>query len=125
MSAAPAVRVLVVDDDKSIRDVLNKILTQKGFGVAMADSGAEALKQLQGGRFGLMLLDVRMPPGPNGMEILPQALDLDPELPVLMLTGVADLTTAARCMQLGARDYLTKPIDLKALLGAIEKTLKH
>src|SRR5262245_61711590 len=119
-----ALRVLIVDDDKSIRDVLIKALAKRGFTVAAAPSGAEALKELQASRFGLMLLDVRMPPGPNGVEILPQALDLDPELPVIMLTAVSDLTTAARCMQLGAREVLTKPIDLKALHGAIDKTLK-
>jgi DNA-binding NtrC family response regulator len=120
-----ATRVLIVDDEKSIRDVLTKVLAQRGFAVISAPSGADALRELQSGRFGLMLLDVKMPPGPNGVELLPQALDLDPELPIIMLTGVSDLTTAARCMQLGAREYLTKPIDLQALNGAIDKTLKR
>jgi two-component system, NtrC family, nitrogen regulation response regulator GlnG len=119
----PAKRVLVVDDDRSIRDVLTKALIKRGFAVAPAASGDEALKQLEAGRFELMLLDVRMPPGPNGVEMIPRALDLDPDLPIIMLTAVADLTTAARCMQAGAKDFLTKPIDLNALYGAIEKTL--
>ena len=120
---APAIRILVVDDDRSVRDVLTKVLIQSGFAVASAPSGEEALEQLRAARFGLMLLDVRMPPGLSGIDLLPQALDLDPELAVIMLTAVSDVTTAARCMQLGARDFLTKPIDISALTAAIEKTL--
>ena len=123
MSSAPALRVLVVDDDKSVRDSLTKVLIQRGYAVSAASSGDDALRQLQAARFGLMLLDVRMPPGPNGLEVIPQALDLDPELRIIMLTAVSDLTTAARCMQLGARDFLTKPVDIQALTGAIDKTL--
>lgn len=122
MAGAP-VDVLVVDDDKSVRDVLSRALVHKGFTVTAASSAQEAMDQLQRKRFGLMLLDVRMPPGANGIDVLPKALDLDPDLRVIMLTAVSDLTTAARCMQLGAREFLTKPIDLSALTGAIEKTL--
>jgi two-component system nitrogen regulation response regulator GlnG len=120
---SPSVRVLVVDDDRSIRDVLTRALIKRGFAVTSASSGAEALEQLKAARFGLMLLDVRMPPGTNGVDLLPLALDLDPALPIIMLTAVSDLTTAARCMQLGARDFLTKPIDLEGLGTAIDKTL--
>jgi two-component system nitrogen regulation response regulator GlnG len=113
----------VVDDDRSIRDVLTRALIKRGCAVTSASSGAEALEQLKATRFGLMLLDVRMPPGTNGVDLLPLALDLDPDLPIIMLTAVSDLTTAARCMQLGARDFLTKPIDLEGLGAAIDKTL--
>jgi DNA-binding NtrC family response regulator len=117
------VKVLVVDDDKSIRDALTRALIQRGFAVTPAPSGEEALSQLQANRFSLMLLDVRMPPGSNGVDVLPRALDADPELRVIMLTAVSDLTTVARCMQLGARDFLTKPVDLAALSRAIDRTL--
>jgi DNA-binding NtrC family response regulator len=55
--------------------------------------------------------------------VLPRALDLDPDLRVIMLTAVSDLNTAARCMQLGATDFLTKPVDLAALIQAIQKAL--
>src|SRR5262245_45853904 len=102
----PPKRLLVVDDDRAVRDALTKVLIQRGFTVVSAASGTEALEHLKGQRFTLMLLDVRMPPGPNGIELLPMALDLDPELPIIMLTAVSDLTTAARCMQAGARDFL-------------------
>jgi DNA-binding NtrC family response regulator len=120
---APAIRALVVDDDKSVRDALTKILLQRGYAVTAATSGDEALGLLGTGKFELMLLDVRMPPGPNGIDVLPRALDLDPDLRVIMLTAVSDLNTAARCMQLGAADFLTKPVDLAALIQAIQKAL--
>ena len=120
---APAARILVVDDDRSVRDVLTRVLIQRGFAVASAGSGEDALNQLKAARFGLMLLDVRMPPGLSGIDLLPHALDLDPELPIIMLTAVSDVTTAARCMQLGARDFLTKPIDIAALSSAIDQAL--
>jgi DNA-binding NtrC family response regulator len=123
MTLEPGRKVLVVDDDKSVRDVLTKVLIQRGFAVTAAASGEEALIFLGKSKFDLMLLDVRMPPGLNGVDVLPNALDFDPELPVLMLTAVADLTTAARCMQLGAKDFLTKPVDLAALYAVIDKTL--
>ena len=112
-----------MDDDKSVRDALTRALIQRGFAVTPAPSGEEALTQLQTARFKLMLLDVRMPPGSNGIDVLPRALDKDPDLRVIMLTAISDLTTVARCMQLGARDFLTKPVDLVALSAAIDKTL--
>jgi len=117
-------RVLVVDDEKPVRDVLTKVLAQRGFAVTAVPSGTDALRELQSDRYSLMLLDIRMSPGPNGIDVLARALDLDPDLRIIMLTGVSDLTTAARCMQLGARDFLTKPIDIKVLNGSIDRTLK-
>ncbi len=123
MTLEPGRRVLVVDDDRSVRDVLTKVLIQRGFTVTAAASGEEALAFLGKTKFDLMLLDLRMPPGLNGMDVLPSALDLDAELPILILTAVADLNTAARAMQLGARDFLTKPVDLAALYSVIDKTL--
>ena len=122
MTTPTATRILVVDDDKSVRDAITRLLTQRGFAVESAETGEEALRKLTAGRFSLMLLDVRMP-GINGMDVLPKALDLDADLAILMLTGVSDLTTAARAMQRGAREFLTKPLDLAQLTAAIDRTL--
>jgi DNA-binding NtrC family response regulator len=124
MSAAPpSLRVLVVDDDRSVREVLTKVLIQKGFAVTASASGEDALAQLGAAKFVLMLLDLRMPPGLNGLDVLPQALDLDPDLRIIMLTAAADTTTAARAMHLGAKDFLTKPVDLASLYATIDKVL--
>ena len=115
-------RILVVDDERQIRRALNVALAEEGYSVVTAETGEEALRKLTAGRFSLMLLDVRMP-GINGMDVLPKALDLDADLAILMLTGVSDLTTAARAMQRGAREFLTKPLDLAQLTAAIDRTL--
>jgi putative nucleotidyltransferase with HDIG domain len=123
-SPADPVTALVVDDEEPLRNALGQYLRYRGFEVRVAESGAAALKQVEGGGIALMLLDVRMP-GMSGMDVVPEALDLDPDLAILMLTAVADATTAAICMQRGAYDYLTKPIELTDLGAAIDRALRR
>ncbi|PYO96787.1 MAG: hypothetical protein DMD60_09160, partial [Gemmatimonadetes bacterium] len=108
------VQVLVVDDEEPIRNALKKFLAQQQFEVYAAGSGEEALQQLRRHRVSLMLCDIRMP-GTSGVDLVPQALEIEPELAILMLTAVNDATSAALCMQRGAMDYLTKPIELADL----------
>src|SRR5437660_1649878 len=71
-----------------------------------------------------MLCDIRMP-GTSGVDLVPQALEIEPELAILMLTAVNDATSAALCMQRGAMDYLTKPIELADLGRAVQRALKR
>src|SRR5687767_11674943 len=94
-------RVLIVDDEETIRDALGRFLRARGFEVVVADSAAVALEQLRAARFGAMLCDVRMP-GTTGMELLPEAHRLDPDLAVLMLTGLNDAATATEALAHGA-----------------------
>jgi putative nucleotidyltransferase with HDIG domain len=115
---------LVVDDEEPLRNALGQYLRYRGFEVRTAESGAAALRELKTGGVSLMLLDVRMP-GMSGMDVVPEALDLDPELAIIMLTAVSDATTAAICMQRGAFDYLTKPIELTDLGAAIDRALRR
>ena len=116
------VTVLVVDDEDSIRNALRKFLVQQGYEVATAATGEEALAVLQRQRITGILLDVNMP-GINGVELVPQIMDIDPTIAILMLTAVNDATSAALCMQRGAYDYLIKPIDLGHLGRAIHHAL--
>ncbi|MBI1967568.1 MAG: response regulator [Gemmatimonadetes bacterium] len=118
------VSVLVVDDEEPIRNALKKFLVQQQFEVYAAGSGDEALQQLQRHKIALMLCDIRMP-GTSGIDLVPQALEIEPELAILMLTAVNDATSAALCMQRGALDYLTKPIELADLGRAIQRALKR
>jgi DNA-binding NtrC family response regulator len=118
---APA-RVLVVDDEDTIRVVLAKYLRTRGFEVTTADSGDAALETLAGGRFDLMLCDVRMP-GLSGVEILLPALEANPELGIVMLSAVNDAPTATEAMAQGVLDYLIKPIELKELYDAVMRAL--
>ncbi len=116
--------VIVVDDEEAIRNALERFLSKRGYQVRTAASGEEALARLQDGATSLMLLDVRMP-GMSGMDLVPEALNLNPELAIVMLSAVTDATSAAICMQRGAMDYLTKPIELTDLANAIERALRR
>lgn len=117
-----AVTILVVDDEEAILSALRKYLTQKGHEVLTAPGGQEALRLLQRHKITCMLLDVHMP-GVSGVDLVPQVMELEPNIALLMLTAVNDATSAALCMQRGAMDYLTKPIDLDDLERAIERAL--
>ena len=125
MTAHPGiVTVLVVDDEEPIRNALRKFLKQQQFEVFAAASADEALQQLRLHKISLMLSDIRMP-GTSGVDLVPQALEIEPDLAILMLTAVNDATSAALCMQRGALDYLTKPIELADLGRAVQRALKR
>ncbi|MGE3526018.1 MAG: HD domain-containing phosphohydrolase [Gemmatimonadales bacterium] len=116
--------VLVVDDEEPIRTALRKFLTQQGYEVATAADGREALAVLHRQKVACMLLDVRLP-GVSGVDLVPQIMEMEPNLALLMLTAVNDATSAALCMQRGAMDYLTKPIELNELAKAIQRALRR
>jgi putative two-component system response regulator len=118
------VTLLVVDDEEPIRNALRKFLTQQGYEVVTAGGGEEALEVLQRQRITGMLLDVNMP-GITGVELVPQIMEIEPSIALLMLTAVNDATSAALCMQRGAFDYLIKPIDLGHLGRAIHQALRR
>ena len=117
-------RVLVVDDEATLRNGLARLLKKRGWQVAAAADGTEALAQIHEFQPELMLLDIRMP-GMTGMDVVPEALSIDPDLGIIMLTAVADATSAAICMQRGALDYLTKPIELTDLEAALRRALRR
>ena len=121
---AGVVTVLVVDDEEPIRNALRKFLKQQQFDVYVASSADEALQQLRLHKVALMLSDIRMP-GTSGVDLVPQALEIEPDLAILMLTAVNDATSAALCMQRGAMDYLTKPIELADLGRAVQRAIKR
>ena len=118
------VTLLVVDDEEPIRNALRKFLIQQGYEVVTAAGGEEALAVLQRQKITGMLLDVNMP-GVTGIELVPQIMELEPAIALLMLTAVNDATSAALCMQRGAFDYLIKPIDLGHLGRAIHQALRR
>jgi putative two-component system response regulator len=122
-SPAPAT-VLVVDDEEPIRNALQRFLSGNGLAARTAASGPEALAVLREHPVSLMLCDIRMP-GMSGVDLVPQALEVQPDLAVVMLSAVNDATTAALCMQRGAMDYLTKPLELEDLLRAVQRALRR
>jgi len=116
------VTILVVDDEEAIRNAVRKFLVQQGYEVLLAATGEDAVELLRRHKVTGMLLDVNLP-GTNGIDLVPQIVDLEPHVALLMLTAVNDATSAALCMQRGAMDYLTKPIDLAHLARAIQRAL--
>jgi putative two-component system response regulator len=120
LSRAP--RLLIVDDEESIRLALSRVLQPNGFEVLTTDSVANALELLQTTRFELILCDVRMP-GAMGTELVPQARLIDPDIAILMLSAVNDAATAAQTLTDGAFGYLVKPFDIEELQDTIQRAL--
>ena len=117
-------RVLVVDDERNIREALAKILEKAGHEVVAAASGEEALAGLQDGRFDLVITDLRMV-GTGGLEVLKAAKRHFPEAEVVLLTAYGSVESAVEAMKLGAYDYLAKPVDPERLLHLVAKALEH
>jgi DNA-binding response OmpR family regulator len=109
-----AARVLVVDDDPATVELLQDFLLAKGYEVLTASDGAEALRTLKAERPHLLLLDVMMPKL-DGLEVLRQVKALDPTVGVIMVTGVNEEAIGRKAMELGAFDYIVKPLDLPYL----------
>ena len=111
-------RILVVDDELSVRDSLKEWLEEEGFSVSMAASGSEALDMLTAESFQLMLTDIKMPEM-DGVELLKRARDVAPELCVLMMTAYATVETAVEALKIGALDYLIKPFEPEVMIPKI------
>lgn len=123
-AAATPTSVLVVDDEDSIRQALERFATRLGYRAVMARDGVTALERVAQNRFELMLCDVRMP-GVSGVELVPRVLERDPDVAILMLTAVDEPRTAVECLKLGAYDYLIKPVDLDELELAMRRALRR
>jgi nitrogen regulation protein NR(I) len=115
-------RILVVDDEESIRELLKDFLESKGYEVAIAADGESGLKMLREDKFDLMLMDVMMP-GMSGLDVLRETAAEKVEVPVIMMTAYASVQTAVEAMKLGAYDYITKPFVLEDILHAIKRAL--
>jgi diguanylate cyclase (GGDEF)-like protein/PAS domain S-box-containing protein len=118
--------LLVVDDNENNRDVLSRRLQQKGYLVAVAADGAEALAQIEQGSYDLILLDVEMP-GMSGLEVLTRlrVQRSQTQLPVIMVTARSEGADIVEAFGLGANDYLTKPVDFAVALARIRTHLAH
>ena len=118
--------ILVVDDSEANRDLLARLLAKQGYSVEMAEDGKAALRELRTRTFDLVLLDIMMPVM-DGYQVL-QALKDDPVLcaiPVIMLSALDQIENVVKCIQLGAEDYLTKPLNPVLLKARIEGCLER
>jgi len=117
-------RLLVVDDEKNIREGLAEYLEEEGYEVACAKDGEEAWKLFSGGDIDLVITDLRMP-GIGGEELMRRILAQAPGFPVIMLTGHGSVETAVNSMRDGAWDFLTKPVDMDHLSLIIKRALEN
>ena len=118
-----APHVLVVDDDRRIRDLLSQFLIENGFRISVAASAAEARRKLDGLAFDLLVVDVMMP-GESGTD-LTASLRQDLDVPILMLTALAEIEARIIGLEAGADDYVSKPFDPRELLLRINNILKR
>ena len=114
-----AKKILIIEDDQDINDMLRLLLTQNGYETVSAYSGTEALMLLTKSKPDLILLDLMLP-GLSGEELLPQIK----EIPVIVVSAKADVTDKVGLLLGGAADYLTKPFDMKELLARITVQLR-
>src|SRR5439155_14943893 len=121
----PADRILIVDDEEPIRDFVSAMLSSAGFICSQAASGKEALALLDSGEeFELMLSDLMMPEM-NGIALLEAAKERFPDLPVVMVTAVTDISVALGAIRNGAYDYLLKPFEREQLLATVRRALEN
>lgn len=116
-------RILLADDDSSVRRVLEFKLKQRGFDVTSTGDGMEAVRHLKDAGFDLLISDIRMP-GVDGIELLGQAKSLHPEIKVILITAYAAVSQAVQAVKLGAFDYITKPFEDEELFVTIDKALR-
>jgi DNA-binding NtrC family response regulator len=115
-------RILVVDDEEKMRRILQLVLRQEGYAIDLAEDGRRAQDLLKAGRFDAVITDLKMPEG-DGMTLLRAVGELDPDLPVVVLTAYGTIPSAVQAMKEGAVDYLLKPIDNEALKLVVTKAI--
>lgn len=115
-------RILVVDDEELIRRLMDQLLTAAGYHVTTAIDGREGVGLLEHERFDLLISDMVMP-YMSGAELLAAAKRLDPELPVVIMTGYPSVASAKELMQEGAVDYITKPFDVDVVAAKVAAIL--
>jgi DNA-binding NtrC family response regulator len=120
-------RILVVDDDSDLRLTLCEYLESRNFLVSSARNGSEAVALLQSGKvlFDIIFTDLIMPPGPDGLEVLKVAKDLNLFCHVVVMTGYSSIETAIESIRCGAFDYLTKPFKLAQIEIVANRILEY
>lgn len=116
-------KILVAEDDAIVRDVVVKFLTEEGYAVVVAHDGLDAIRLLSLEDIKMVLTDLRMP-NADGMEVLRTAVQINPRMPVVLLTAYGTLDTALEAMKEGAYDYIVKPFVMQQLLLVIRNAYK-
>jgi formate/nitrite transporter len=115
-------RILVIDDEKIVSESLRKTLAQRDFEIDTAQSGREGLEKVKKKPFDLMLVDLKMPDA-NGLDLIQQIKEEQPEAVVVMITGYPEVGTATQALKTGAFDYIPKPFTPEEISSVVEKAL--
>jgi len=124
MNTRKPARILVVDDEAHVRSMIAATLERQGYDVLLASGGREALDALENESFELILTDIVMQEG-NGLTLLERIHVQSPNLPVIMVTAIHDISVAIDSMRRGAYDYLLKPFEREHLVSTVQRALDH
>ena len=113
-------KILIIEDEQAIRNVLSNIISEedKSYEVDLAENGLEGLEKLTKDPYDLVLCDIKMPKM-DGIELLDKAIEMQPDITIVMISGHGDIETAVDCIKKGAFDYISKPPDLNRLLNTV------
>ena len=117
-------KILVIDDEPSIRDLLDTLLSRKGYDVVLAASGQKGLELFRRERPDALVLDLKMP-GMDGLTVLQQVRSLNPKLPVIMLTGAGTPETELQARAQGVTEYVEKEFSLHLLGDSLKRHLNN
>jgi two-component system response regulator HydG len=117
-------KILIVDDEPSHRQMLEAVLSAEGYEVQQANDGQAAIVAVEERFYDLVIMDIRMS-RVGGIEALKRIKEISPEIPVIIMTAYASVSTAVEALKSGAYDYLTKPIDIEELKILVDKVLRH
>lgn len=112
-------KVLIVDDERAIRNSLKEILSDEGYDADTAEDGADALRKVEKEKFDVIFCDIKMP-GMDGIEVLDKLVEMGVDAAVVMISGHGDIDTAVECIKKGAFDFVQKPLDLNRLLITVK-----
>ncbi|HEX7159507.1 MAG TPA: sigma-54 dependent transcriptional regulator [Edaphobacter sp.] len=115
-------RILVIDDEAAIRESLDTMLTLEGFAVTLAADGASGMDLLARNRYDLLLLDLALP-GESGLDLLPRIVEMQPQLPVIMITAFGTMGNVVEAIRAGAENFVQKPWDNEKLLADIRTAI--
>ena len=115
-------QILIIDDEKAIRKTLSEILSYEGYKIDDAENGEEGLKKIREKSYDVILCDIKMPKV-DGLEFLEKAKEINPDVPIIMISGHGTIETAVEAVKKGAFDYVAKPPDLNRLLITIRNAM--
>ena len=116
-------KILVIDDQRSIRNTLKDILELEGYEVELAENGKDGIEIFLESKYDLVLSDIKMPEM-DGLEVLSKIMEVHSDVPVVMISGHGNIDTAVESIKKGAYDFIEKPLDLNRLLITVKNALE-